>query len=111
MTVLDVMSVIIACGNVAAGLLTGPAVVVLRRTVHRVRCGGDLSESYTYAWSRQAQGIGWAALFAAQLTFVVFGFTGDFVGFKFIQPLMILVALANFVVWLQRGRVRMGGAR
>jgi hypothetical protein len=61
--------------------------------------------------ARRGQGFGWAALFAAQLTFVVFGFTGDFVGFKFIQPLMIPVALANFVVWRQHGRMLMRGAR
>jgi hypothetical protein len=102
MTLLDAMSVAIASGNVAAGVLIGPAAVVLRRAVYRHRCGGDLSESYLYAWSRQAQGIGWAVLFAAQGTLVAFGFTAGYPGFQFVQPLMIPVAAANFGVWLHQ---------
>lgn len=106
MTVLDVMSLVIACGNISAGLLTGPVVVALRRTAYRLRWGHDLSPSYTYAWSRRTEVIGWATLFAAQVTFVLFGFATNFPGFKYIQPAMILVALANFVVWVQQGRVQ-----
>jgi hypothetical protein len=105
MTLLDGMSVAIASGNVAAGVLIGPAVVVLRRAVYRRRCGRDLSESYLYAWSRQAQGIGWAALFVAQVTLVAFGFGGGYFGFQFIQPAMIVIAGANFAVWSHQGRV------
>jgi hypothetical protein len=106
MTLLNGMSIIIAIGNVTAGSLTGPAVVALHRVVSRLRWGHDPSSSYLYAWSRQAQGIGWVALFIAQVTLVGFGFTAGYVGFKFIQSLMIVVAATNFVVWLHEGHVR-----
>lgn len=111
MTVLDAMSVVISCGNVAAGWLVGPAVVALYRRVRdlvhaRVLTGTELRE-----WARRGQGIGWVALFAAQIMLVSFGFTAGYPGFQWIQPLMIPAALMNFWFWRQQGRIPAGGAR
>lgn len=50
--------------------------------------------------------VGWLVLGVAQIAFLVFGFGGGFPGFKFAQPLMIPISLANFAAsWFLMARL------
>lgn len=81
------MSILIGAANPASALLTGPA---LARLIGQRR-------------ARVTQGWGWAVLALGQTVFLIFGVVSGFPGFRWIQPIMIPVALANFVVWWRSG--------
>lgn len=93
MSTLDLMSWIIGIANPLSALLVGTALTLLLSNRPRLAL-----------W---CSGIGWLVLLVAQLTFLAFGYTSGFPGFKFGQPLMIPIAAANFVAWiLLRRRAR-----
>lgn len=83
MSTLDVLSVVIGLCNPLSASLTGP---FLARRVSAAR-------------ARQIQGAGWAVLFAGQTVFLVFGILSGLPGFRWVQPLMIIVAAVQFWEW------------
>lgn len=88
MTALNTMSWVIGLANPTSALLVGPFL------------GRLLGSRYT----RRAQGFGWLLLAVAQAAFLLFGFVSGFPGFKFAQPWMVPIALANFVVWVRQNQ-------
>lgn len=87
MDALDWMSLVIGACNPASALLTGP---YLARKVSAHR-------------ARQFQGAGWAVLAVGQSVFLVFGIVSGLPGFRWVQPLMIVVAVIQFRVWRKTG--------
>jgi hypothetical protein len=83
MSTLDVLSVVIGLCNPLSASLTGP---FLARRVSAAR-------------ARQIQGAGWAVLFFGQLAFLTYGVLSAVPGFRWIQPLMIVVAGVQFWEW------------
>jgi hypothetical protein len=82
------MSWIIGVANPLSAALVGPILIVLSKKFNwsdRIAITGEI--------------IGWIIVFAAQLTFMIFGFKSDMPGFKYAQPCMILVAAVN--LWLK----------
>jgi hypothetical protein len=87
MSTLDVLSVVIGLCNPLSASLTGP---FLARRVSKAR-------------ARQIQGAGWAVLCVGQLTFLLYGIMSGVPGFRWVQPLMILVAAIQFWEWRRTG--------
>lgn len=83
MSTLDVLSVVIGLCNPLSASLTGP---FLARRVSAAR-------------ARQIQGWGWLVLFAGQTVFLIFGILSGLPGFRWVQPLMIVVAAVQFWEW------------
>lgn len=83
MSTLDVLSVVIGLCNPLSASLTGP---FLARRVSALR-------------ARQIQGAGWAVLCVGQLTFLLYGIMSGVPGFRWVQPLMIIVAGIQFWEW------------
>jgi len=81
--VLDVLSIVIGLCNPLSASLTGP---FLARRVSANR-------------ARQIQGAGWAVLVIGQSVFLLFGILSGFSGFRWVQPLMIVVAGFQFYDW------------
>lgn len=80
---LNVLSVVIGLCNPLSASLTGP---FLARQVSAER-------------ARQIQGAGWAVLVIGQGVFLAFGIMSGYSGFRWVQPLMIVVAGFNYWTW------------
>lgn len=83
MSTLDVLSVVIGLCNPLSASLTGP---FLARRVSAIR-------------ARQIQGAGWAVLVVGQGAFLAYGAISGVPGFRWIQPLMIVVAAVQYWEW------------
>lgn len=84
----DLLAWVIGVGNPLSALLTGPLLTRLAKS-------GRIPRS----WVFRAQGVGWAVLGVAQAAFLAFGVVSGLAGFRYAQPLMIVVAAVNFGVW------------
>lgn len=80
----EVLAWVVGCANPISATCTGPLLT-------RMGVSARLA--------RRAQGVGWAVLAVGQMAFLTFGLVSGLSGFRFAQPLMILVAGANFLVW------------
>lgn len=87
MSTLDVLSLVIGLCNPLSASLTGP---FLARRVRPAR-------------ARQIQGAGWAVLAVGQTVFLAYGILSGVPGFRWIQPLMIIVAGVQFWEWRRTG--------
>jgi hypothetical protein len=90
----DLMSYVIATGNVTSMILVGPMVVLLMAHLR---------------WPRRRMLVvsmtGWAILWAAQLLmWRVFGHAAGYPGFEYVQPLAFPVSCGNLCasLWLSR---------
>jgi hypothetical protein len=86
----ELLAWVIGIGNPTSALLTGPVLT-------RLAAAGRVSPHV----ARLGQGVGWVVLGVAQATFVVFGLTTGLDGFKFAQPVLIVIASVNFTIWLR----------
>lgn len=86
-TPMIVLSWVIGVANPVSALLVGPALATWLRNRQHSRL------------VEVCQGGGWAILGIAQAAFFWFGVVSQLDGFRFAQPMMIVIAALNFVVW------------
>lgn len=83
---LDVLSFVVAGGQIATTVLLG----------------------YVQPYRRgpAAALTAWAVLFGVHVTLVAFGFVGDYAGFKYLQPVMIPLTASSFWMTWRAARQR-----